>query len=94
MRLPWRLLVSSAWLEQPRELEELLNRVLAVVREADFRLQPRPHGIAIDDDAGLFLQLAYGGIEDRIRELPRDHAGGGQPPLVGERAELTLEPAG
>ncbi len=49
---------TLALLEQPRELEELLTSVLAVVREADLLLEPRPHGIAIDAAAELFLQLA------------------------------------
>jgi hypothetical protein len=46
-----------------------------VVREADLLLQPRPRGIAIDDDAELFLQLASAVIELEVEPRRRDTDG-------------------
>ena len=63
--------------------DELLPSVFAEVREANFLLQPRAYGVAIDDKA----EFTYLWIEELVRELAGHHARGRQPALIGERAK-------
>ena len=69
--------------KQGQGSDELLPSVFAEVREADLLLQPRAHGVAIDDEA----ELAYRWIEELVLELAGQHARGRQPALLGERVK-------